>query len=186
MSTHTPARLLPDGAAVQAEEVIYVVSFPNEDVIRDAHHFSLASGTTSGSASEARPMQPQPTQQGDDPRPITSDDDDNLTICPICTSERAYCHCQPNPSSTSPPPLPIPPRPTSPQHVGQIELNREQAETLVARLAASLDVHRENSAEIQREREPPPEYPAGSRGVEPELAAQGVEVLDIPVGGHQN
>jgi hypothetical protein len=170
MSIHTPARLSPDGAAVQAEEVIYAVSFPDEDVIRDAHHFSLASGTTSGSVSEARPTQLQPTQQGDDPCPITSDDDDNLTICPICTSEQAYCHCQPNPSSTSPPPLPIPPQPTSPQRMGQIELNREQAEALVARLATSLNVHCENSAEIQREREPPPEYPTGSRGVKPELA----------------
>jgi hypothetical protein len=46
-------------------------------------------------------------------------------------------------------------------------------------------VHRENSVEVQGEREPPPKYPAGSRGVEPELAAQ-VEVLDIPVGGCQN
>jgi hypothetical protein len=70
--------------------------------------------------------------------------------------------------------------------MGQIELNREQAEALVARLAASLDAHHENPAEIQGEREPPPEYPTGSRGVEPELAVQGVEVLDIPVGGCQN
>jgi hypothetical protein len=70
--------------------------------------------------------------------------------------------------------------------MGQIELNREQAEALVTRLTASLDVHRENPAEIQGEREPPPKYPAGSRGVEPELAAQGVEVLDIPIGGRQN
>jgi hypothetical protein len=70
--------------------------------------------------------------------------------------------------------------------VGQIELNREQAEALVARLAASLDVHHENPVVIQGEREPPPEYPAGSRGVDPELAAQGVEVLDVPVGRRQN
>jgi hypothetical protein len=70
--------------------------------------------------------------------------------------------------------------------MGQIELNREQAEALVTRLAASLDTHRENPAEVQGEREPPPEYPTGSRGVKPELTAQGVEVLDIPVGRCQN
>jgi hypothetical protein len=70
--------------------------------------------------------------------------------------------------------------------VGQIELNREQAEVLVARLAASLDAHREDPTEVPGEREPPPEYPKGSRSIEPELAAQGVEVLDIPVGGRQN
>jgi hypothetical protein len=70
--------------------------------------------------------------------------------------------------------------------VGQIELNCEQAKVLVARLAASLNVHRENPAAVQGEREPPPEYPAGSRGVEPELAAQGVEILDITVGRCQN
>jgi hypothetical protein len=43
--------------------------------------------------------------------------------------------------------------------VGQIELNREQAEALVARLAASLDAHCENPAEVQGEREPPPNTP---------------------------
>jgi hypothetical protein len=186
MSIHTPARLSPNSAAIQAKEVVYVVSFPNEAVIRDAHRFSLALGENPGSASEAGPTQSQQTQHGDDPHPITSDDDDDLSICPICTSEQAYCHCQPNPSSTLPPPLPIPPRPTSPQRMGQIELNREQAEVLVARLAASLDAHHENTIEIQGEREPPPEYPTGSRGVEPELTTQEVEVLDIPVGGRQN
>jgi hypothetical protein len=186
MSIHTPARLSPNGAAVQAEEVVYAVSFPNETVIRDAHCFSLASGADLGSALEAGPMQPQPAQQRDDPRPVTSDDDDDLSICPICTSERAYCHCPPNPMAVSPSPLPIPPRPTSPRHVGQIELNREQAEALVTRLAASLNTHCENPAEIQGEREPPPDYPTGSRGVAPKLAMQGVEVLDIPVGGRQN
>jgi hypothetical protein len=109
MSIHTPARLSPDGAAIQAEEVVYAVSFPDEAVIRGAHRFSLASGANLGSVSEAGPMQPQQTQQRDDPRPVTSDDDDDLSICPICTSKRAYCHCQPNPASASPPPLPIPP-----------------------------------------------------------------------------
>jgi hypothetical protein len=186
MSIHTPARLSPDGAAVQAEEVVYAVSFPDEAVIRDAHRFSLASGTATGGSTEAGPAQPQQDQQGDDSHPVTSDDDDNLSICPICTSEWAYCHCAPNPTTTSPAPLPIPPQPTSPRRVGQIELNREQAEALVARLAASLNAHCEDPTEIQGEREPPPEYPAGSRGVEPVLAAQGVEVLDIPIGGRQN
>jgi hypothetical protein len=78
--------------------------------------------------------------------------------------------------------------PLEPHHqcVKQIELNREQAEALVTQLVASLNTHCEDPTEIQGEREPPPEYPAGSRGVEPELAAQGVEVLDIPVGGCQN
>jgi hypothetical protein len=109
MSIHTPARLLPDGAAVQAEEVVYALSFPNEAVIRDVHRFSLASGADIGGTSEAGSTQPQPTQQRDDPHPVASDDDDDLSICPICTSERAYCHCQPNPMTTSPPPLPIPP-----------------------------------------------------------------------------
>jgi hypothetical protein len=109
MSIHTPTRLSPDSAAIQAEEVVYVVSFPDEAVTRDAHRFSLASGANPGSASEAGPTQPHQTQQGDDPRPVASDNDDNLSICPICTSERAYCHCQPNPASTSPSPLPIPP-----------------------------------------------------------------------------
>jgi hypothetical protein len=66
MSIHTPARLSPDGAAVQAEEVVYAVSFPDEAVIRDAHRFSLALGTNSGSTTEAGLAQPQPTQQGDD------------------------------------------------------------------------------------------------------------------------
>jgi hypothetical protein len=186
MSIHTPTRLSPDGAAVQAKEVVYAVSFPDETVIRDAHRFSLASGTTPGGTTEARLTQSQLTQQGDDPRPISSDNDDDLSICPICTSEWAYCHCQPDPTFTSPPPLPIPPRSASPRRVGQIELNREQAKALVARLAASLDTHRENPAEVLGEREPPPEYPAGSRGVEPILATQGVKVLDIPVGGCQN
>jgi hypothetical protein len=70
--------------------------------------------------------------------------------------------------------------------MGQIKLNREQAKALVARLATSLDMHHEDPSEVPGEREPPPDYPAGSRGVEPELAAQGVEILDIPVGGRQN
>jgi hypothetical protein len=70
--------------------------------------------------------------------------------------------------------------------VGQIELNCEQAEALVARLAASLAAHCEDPTEVQGEREPPPNYPTGSRGVEPELAAQGVKVLDIPVGRRQD
>jgi hypothetical protein len=109
MSIHTPARLSPNGAAVQAEEVVYVVLFPDEAVIRDAHHFSLASGAALGGASETGVTQLQQTQQGDDPRPVTSDDDDDLSICPLCTSEQAYCHCQPNPVTMSPPPLPIPP-----------------------------------------------------------------------------
>jgi hypothetical protein len=87
MSIHTPARLSPDGAAVQADEVVYALSFPDETVIRDAHRFSLASGADLGGTSETGPPQPQPTQQGDDPHPIASDDDDNLQICPICTSE---------------------------------------------------------------------------------------------------
>jgi hypothetical protein len=39
---------------------------------------------------------------------------------------------------------------------------------------------------VQGEREPPPDYPTGSWGVEPRLAVQGVEVLDIPTGGCQN
>jgi hypothetical protein len=186
MSIHTPARLSPNSAAVQAEEVVYALSFPDETVIRDVHHFSLASGADLGGASEAGPTQPQLTQQGDDSRPVDSDNDDDLSICPICTSEQAYCHCQPDPTTTSPPPLPIPPRPTSPRRVGQIELNCQQAEALVTQLATSLDAHCEDPAEIQGEREPPPKYPAGSRGVEPELAVQGVEILDIPTGGHQN
>jgi hypothetical protein len=186
MSIHTPARLSPDGAAIQAEEVVYALSFPDETVIRDAHRFSLASGADLGGTSETGSLQQQPTQQGDDPCPVTSDDDDDLQICPICTSEQAYCHCQPNPTTTSPPPLPIPPRSTSPRRVGQIELNREQAEALVARLAASLDAHCEDPTEVQGEREPPPKYPAESQGVAPDLAAQGVEILDVPTGGHQN
>jgi hypothetical protein len=186
MSIHTPTRLSPDGATIQAEEVVYAVSFPNEAVIRDAHRFSLASGADLGGTSEAGPMQPQQTQQRDDSCPVASDDDDDLSICPICTSKCAYCHCQPDPTTTSPPPLPIPPQPTSPWRVGQIELNREQAKALVAQLAASLNVHHENPAAIQGEREPPPDYPAGSRGVKPELTTQGVEILDIPVGGRQN
>jgi hypothetical protein len=186
MSIHTPTRLSPDSAAVQAEEVIYAVSFPNEAVIRDVHRFSLALGANTGSTSEAGPTQPQQTQQRDDTHPVTSDNDDDLSICPICTSEQAYCHCQPNTATTSPSPLPIPPRTTSPQCVKQIELNREQAEALVTQLVASLNTHCEDPTEIQGEREPPPEYPAGSRGVELELATQGVEVLDIPVGGCQN
>jgi hypothetical protein len=186
MSIHTPARLSPNGAAVQAKEIVYAVSFPDETVIRDAHRFSLALGTVTRGSTEAGPAQPQQDQQGDDSHPVASDDDDDLSICPICTSEQAYCHCTPNPTTTSPAPLPIPPRPTSPRRVGQIELNREQAEALVAQLAASLDAHRENPTEIQGEREPPPDYPTGSRGVEPVLAAQGVEVLDVPIGGRQN
>jgi hypothetical protein len=186
MSIHTPTRLSPDGAAVQAEEIVYAVSFPDETVIRDAHRFSLALGTVTRGSMEAGPAQPQQDQQGDDSHPVASDDDDDLSICPICTSERAYCHCTPNPTTTSPAPLPIPPRPTSPRHVGQIELNCEQAEALVARLAASLDAHRENPTEIQGDREPPLDYPTGSRGVEPVLATQGVEVLDVPIGGRQN
>jgi hypothetical protein len=178
MSIHTPARLSPDGAAVQANKVVYAVSFPKDPVIRDVHRFSLAQGTTTGSPMEARRMQSQPSPSWVTTRHESSDNEDDLTICPVCTSERAYCHCQPNATSTSPSPLPIPPRPTSPRCVGQIELNREQAEALVTRLAASLDAHRENPIAIQGEREPPPEYPTGSRGVDPELAAQGVEVLD--------
>jgi hypothetical protein len=73
MSIHTPTRLSPDGATVQAEEVVYAVSFPDEAVIRDAHCFSLALGTNSGSTTEAGLAQPQPTQQGDDPHPVASD-----------------------------------------------------------------------------------------------------------------
>jgi hypothetical protein len=186
MSIHTPTRLSPDRAAVQAEEVVYAVSFPDDPVIRDVHRFSVASGTITGGPTEAGPAQSQPSARQVTAHDEPSDLDDDLSICPICTSERAYCHCQPHPSSTSPSPLPIPPQPTSPRHVGQIELNRMQAEALVTRLAASLDAHCENPAEVQGEREPPPEYPEGSRGVEPELTAQGVEVLDIPVGRRQN
>jgi hypothetical protein len=186
MSIHTPARLSPDRAAAQAKEVIYVVSFPDKPVIRDAHHFSLAQGATTGGSMEAGLTQSQPNSSQILACDESSDNEDDLSICPICTSERAYCHCPSNPSPTSPTPLPIPPQTTSPRHVGQIELNREQAKALVARLAASLDAHRENPAEVQGEREPPPEYPTGSRGVEPELAAQGVKVLDIPVGRRQN
>jgi hypothetical protein len=182
----TPARLSPDGATVQAEEVIYAVSFPDDPVIRDVHRFSLAPGAATGGSTEAGPTQLQLTPSQATARDESSDNEDDLRICPICTSQPAYCHCQPNPSSTSPSPLPIPPQPTSPWCMGQIELNREQAKVLVAQLAASLDAHRENPAEVQGERELPPEYPTGSRGVEPELAAQGVEVLDIPVGRHQN
>jgi hypothetical protein len=74
MSIHTPTRLSPDGAATQAEEVVYALSFPSEAVIRDAHRFSLASGTATGGTSEARSMQPQLAQQGDDPHPVDSDD----------------------------------------------------------------------------------------------------------------
>jgi hypothetical protein len=62
MSIHTPTRLSPNGAAIQAEEVIYVVLFPDEAVIRDAHRFSLASGTDTGGTTETGPAQPQPTQ----------------------------------------------------------------------------------------------------------------------------
>jgi hypothetical protein len=186
MSIHTPPRLSPDRAAVQAEEVIYAVSFPDDPIIRDAQRFSLAPRTATGGPMEAGPVQSQSSTERVIARDERSDLDDDLSICPMCTSKRAYCHCQPNPSSMLPSPLPIPPRPTSPRRVGQIELNREQAEVLVARLAASLDTHCENPTAVQGEREPPPEYPAGSRGVDPELAAQGVEVLDIPVGRHQN
>jgi hypothetical protein len=186
MSIHTPARLSPDSATVQAKEVVYAVSFPKDPIIRDAHRFSLASGANTGSTTEVGSMQPQPPQQGDDSHSVTSDNNDNLSICPICTSERAYCHCPPHALSTLPSPLPIPPRSSSPQCVGQIELNHEQAEALVARLTTSLDVHHENPVAVPGEREPPPEYPTGSRGVALELAAQGVEVLDIPVGRHQD
>jgi hypothetical protein len=186
MSIHTPARLSPDGAAIQAEEVVYAVSFPEDSIIRDAHRFSLAQGTAARSSAEAGRAQLQPSPSRVNTHHESSDNEDDLAICPICTSERAYCHCPPDPTHTSPSPLPIPPRPTSPRRVGQIELNREQAKALVARLAASLDTHRENSIAIQGEREPPPEYPAGSRGVDPELAAQGVKVLDVPVGRRQN
>jgi hypothetical protein len=127
MSIHTPTRLSPDGAAVQANEVIYVLSFLNDPVIRDVHRFSLASGAATGGPTEARPMQSQLSAGWTTAHNKSSDNNNNLTICPICTSEQAYCHCQPNPSSTSSPPLPIPPRSTSPQHMGQIELNHEQA-----------------------------------------------------------
>jgi hypothetical protein len=57
--------------------------------------------------------------------------------------------------------------------MGQIELNCQQAEVLVTWLAASLEVHCEDTTEVLGEREPLPEYPEGARGVEPELAAQG-------------
>jgi hypothetical protein len=186
MSIHTPARLSPNGATAQAKEVVYAVSFPSETVIRDAHHFSLAQGATTGGSMTSGPTQLQPTQSRVHTSNEQSDNEDDLSICPICTSEQAYCHCPATSLHTSPPPLPIPPQTSSPQHMGQIELNREQAEALVARLTASLDTHHENPVMVSREREPPPEYPEGSRGVAPELAAQGVEVLDIPVGGRQN
>jgi hypothetical protein len=57
MSIHTPTRLSPDGAAMQAEEIVYVVSFPNNPVIRDAHRFSLASGAATGGPMEVGPAQ---------------------------------------------------------------------------------------------------------------------------------
>jgi hypothetical protein len=185
MSIHTPTRLSPDGATIQATEVVYAVSFPDENIIRDAHHFSLAQGTAPGGLTEAGPTQPQPDQRQPDTHYEPSADGDDLCICPTCTSEQAYCHCQPNPPSTSPSPLPIPPLTTSPQRVGQIELNREQAKALVAQFAASLDTHHKNSTVVQGEREPPPKYPARSRGVDPELMAQGVKILDVPIGRHQ-
>jgi hypothetical protein len=185
MSIHTPTRLSPDRATIQATEVVYAVSFPDEHIIRDAHHFSLAQGTAPGGLTEAGPTQPQPDQRQPDTHYEPSADGDDLCICPTCTSEQAYCHCQPNPPSTSPSPLPIPPLTTSPQRVGQIELNREQAKALVAQFAASLNTHRENSTVVQGEREPPPKYPARSRGVDPELMAQGVKILDVPIGRHQ-
>jgi hypothetical protein len=139
-SIHTPARLSPDSTAIQAEEVVYMVSFPDNPVIRDVHCFSLAQGAATGGSAEAGTAQPQPTQSRAIACHKSSDDEDDLDICPLCTSEQAYCHCPPLPLSTSPAPLPIPPQPTLPQHVGQIELNCEQAKALVARLAASLDV----------------------------------------------
>jgi hypothetical protein len=159
MSIHTPTRLSPNSAAVQAEEVVYAVSFPNDPIIRDVHRFSVALGANTGSAMEAGSTQSQPPQQGNDSCSVTSDNNDDLSICPICTSEQAYCHCPPHALSTSPSPLPIPPRSSSPRHVGQIELNHEQAEVLVTRLAASLDTHHENPIAVSGEREPPPNTP---------------------------
>jgi hypothetical protein len=64
MSIHTPARLSPDGATTQAEEVFYALLFPNDAVVRDADCFSLALKANLGSTSEARPTQPQLNQQG--------------------------------------------------------------------------------------------------------------------------
>jgi hypothetical protein len=151
MSIHTPARLSPDGTATQAEEVVYAVSFPNETVFRDANHFSLALGATTSSSAMTGLTQPQPASSGEDTRHEQSDNKDDLSICPICTSERAYCHCPSNPLSTLPPPLPIPPQSSSPWRMGQIELNREQAKALVARLATSLDVHHEDPSAVQGE-----------------------------------
>jgi hypothetical protein len=87
MSIHTPARLSPDRAAVQAEEVVYALSFPDEAVIRDAHCFVLASGTTPGGLSTTGPVQPQSNQSRTHSGDIPSDDDIDLSICPICTSE---------------------------------------------------------------------------------------------------
>jgi hypothetical protein len=84
MSIHTPARLSPDGAAVQAEEVIYAVSFPNDPVIRDAHRFSLAPGAAIGGPTEARPTQSQPNPSRATAHNKSSDNKDDLSICPIC------------------------------------------------------------------------------------------------------
>jgi hypothetical protein len=114
MSIHTPTRLSPNGAAIQAEEIVYVVSFPDETVIRDAHRFSLAQGTTTGGSATSGPPQSQSTSSGDATNQEQSNHGDDLSICPICTSKWAYCHCPPNTSSTSPAPLPIPPQSLSP------------------------------------------------------------------------
>jgi hypothetical protein len=131
MSIHTPARLSPNRAAIQANKVVYALSFPAEAVIRDADCFSLASGAATGSSGATRPAQPQPDQSRVATDHESNPDNNDLTICPICTSKRAYCHCPPGATTTPPSPLPIPPRTTSPRFVGQIELNREQAEALV-------------------------------------------------------
>jgi hypothetical protein len=87
MSIHTPARLSPNGAAIQAEEVVYAVSFPNDPVIRDVHCFSVALRTVTGGPSEVGPVQSQLSAERVTACNKSSDLDDDLSICPICTSE---------------------------------------------------------------------------------------------------
>jgi hypothetical protein len=163
MSIHTHAPTSPvTTTSHDAEEGLYEVSLPEQNVVGYEDCTEMASGAAAPRQEEVGLEEPMACRHRS--HSVESSHVD-LTPCQQCGEPRDYCHDHNPPVPIPEPVVPLPiPEPIRPHCMATLSLNRAEAEALAGRLATALGQGSQDPAVV------PPPYPVK------EQAAQGVGV----------